>query len=191
MEPSRPSPSTQQQPPPQGQPHELAMNVERLPESISFRVIVDDVQPAIDGGRFPVKRTVGERLAVSAVIFADGHDVLAGVLKFRDARTAMPGEWRETPLTFAGNDRWEASFTPATLGEWEYTVEAWVDRYRTWLHGLVAKADAGQDVASELLEGAELVQAPVQAAHGGGAAAAAKDVAAAAGSDRAEEDLNC
>ena len=152
------------------------MTVERLPESISYRVIVDEVQPAIDGGRFPVKRTVGERLTVTAVIFADGHDLLAGVLKYRDARAGGADGWQETPLTFAGNDRWEASFTPATLGDWEYTVEAWVDRFRSWLHGLVAKAEAGQDVASELLEGAELVHARVQVARGSDAVAAEEDL---------------
>ena len=54
------------------------------------RVIVERVWPEIDGGRFPVKRTVGERVIVSADIFADGHDVLAGVVKYRRAPTAPP-----------------------------------------------------------------------------------------------------
>ena len=45
------------------------------------RVIVERLQPEVDGGRFPVKRTVGEPLSITVDILADGHDLLAGVLK--------------------------------------------------------------------------------------------------------------
>ncbi len=55
-------------------------------------------------------------------------------------------------------DRWTGSFRVDSLGRHEYTIEGWVDRFRTWLRDLSKKVDAGQDVASELLEGAELVQ---------------------------------
>ncbi len=128
------------------------------------RVVIDEVHPAIDGGRFPIKRTVGEAVSVTAVVFADGHDMLAGVVKYRACPSGGPaqGPWEEVPLQFLGNDRWTATFAPTTLGTWEYTVEAWIDRFATWLHGLVAKAGADQDVASELLEGAELINVSVQ-----------------------------
>ncbi len=136
------------------------------------RVVVERVWPEIDGGRFPIKRTSGETITVGADIFADGHDVLAGVVKYRrlpgpkgpglptDVGRVLsdPPDWREVPLVARDNDRWEGTFTVSALGDYEYTVEAWVDRFGSWLKGLVAKADAGQDVASELLEGAELVQ---------------------------------
>ena len=160
------------------------------------RVVIERVWPEIDAGRFPIKRTVGEHVTVSADVFADGHDVLAGVVKYRfvpagqpspaqrgsaapppptsnqrgpgsvaplDQRAADPAtaEWYEIPLTARDNDRWDATFTVAELGEYEYTIEAWVDRFSSWLKDLVAKADAGQDVSSELLEGAELIQAAV------------------------------
>ena len=72
--------------------------------------------------------------------------------------TDRAGGWQEVPLTARDNDRWEAAFTVTELGEYEYTVEAWVDRFGSWLKGLVAKSDAGQDVSSELLEGAEIIQ---------------------------------
>jgi starch synthase (maltosyl-transferring) len=139
------------------------------------RVIVERVWPEIDGGRFPIKRTIGERVTVSADIFADGHDVLAGVVRFRyrgpkgsAAQPSNPGsggsldpprpEWQETPLTPLDNDRWEGSFTVTELGAYEYTLDAWIDRFGSWLKGLVAKGEAGQDVSSELLEGADLIQ---------------------------------
>jgi starch synthase (maltosyl-transferring) len=126
-------------------------------------VIVERLQPAIDSGRFPIKRTPGESVVVTADVFADGHDLLAGVLKYRQTAAPAKGgravEWREVPLTPRDNDAWSAAFTVSDLGECEYTVEAWVDQFGSWLKGLVAKADAGQDVSSELLEGAALVEA--------------------------------
>ncbi len=117
------------------------------------RVVVEHLQPAVDDGRFPIKRTRGEAVAVTADVFADGHDLLAGVLKYRQG-----GEWTEVPLKARDNDSWSAAFTVTELGEYEYTVEAWIDRFGTWLRELVAKSEAGQDVASELLEGADLIQ---------------------------------
>ena len=126
------------------------------------RVIIERVWPEIDGGRFPIKRTVGEQITVSADIFGDGHDLLAGVVRFHHRAVGRvlsdPPDWHETPLIARDNDRWEGTFTVTQLGEYEYTVEAWVDRFGSWLKGLVAKTDAGQDVSSELLEGADLVQ---------------------------------
>src|SRR4026209_861060 len=134
------------------------------------RVVIERVWPEIDGGRFPIKRTVGEQITVSADVFADGHDVLAGVLKYRHLpgprggphdRESDPHAWQEVPLVPRDNDRWDATFTVSELGEYEYTIEAWIDRFASWLKGLTAKADAGQDVSSELLEGAEVLQAAV------------------------------
>jgi starch synthase (maltosyl-transferring) len=116
---------------------------------------VERLQPSIDGGRFPIKRTVGETVTVTGDVFADGHDLIAGVLKYRRRHATS---WDETPLTQGDNDSWSASFTVTELGEYEYTFDAWVDRFGTWVKELVAKAGAEQDVSSELLEGAELVQ---------------------------------
>ena len=118
------------------------------------RVVIERMQPQIDCGRFPVKRTVGEALFVSADVFADGHDHLGGVLQYRHVH----GDWREVPLMSLGNDSWGASFAVTQLGEYEYTMEAWVDQFGSWLAGLSAKADAGQDVQNELIEGAQIVE---------------------------------
>ena len=40
------------------------------------RIVIEGVQPEVDCGLFPIKRTVGEKVVVEADIFADGHDVL-------------------------------------------------------------------------------------------------------------------
>jgi starch synthase (maltosyl-transferring) len=111
--------------------------------AIGARVVIENLQPSIDGGRFPIKRTQDESVSVTADVFADGHDLLAGVLKCRSG-----SEWTETPLTAGADDSWGASFAPGQPGEYEYTVEAWIDRFATWLRDLIAKAEAGQDVAS-------------------------------------------
>src|SRR4051812_8416101 len=89
------------------------------------RVIVEHVQPAIHAGRFPIKRTPGERVVVTADVFADGHDLLAGAVKWRLA----DGDWTEAPLEPLDNDSWTASFVVEHVGTYEYTVEAWVDRF--------------------------------------------------------------
>jgi starch synthase (maltosyl-transferring) len=131
----------------------------RVPPDGRQRVIIDRVAPEIDGGRFPIKRTVGEEVRVTADMFADGHDQLAGVVRYRYVAEGAPAsDWSEVPLVAAGNDAWTGSFLVDRLGRWEYTVEGWVDRFGSWLKGLIAKAEAGQDVTSELLEGAELLQ---------------------------------
>jgi starch synthase (maltosyl-transferring) len=126
-----------------------------LPEHVPSRVVIEGVDPEIDGGRFPIKRTVGEEVVVEADIFADGHDLLAAVLRYRPAGDE---EWAEVGMTPLVNDRWTARFTATVLGRYEYTVQAWIDHFASWRRDLTKKVDAGQDVGSDLLEGAELVR---------------------------------
>jgi starch synthase (maltosyl-transferring) len=134
-----------------------------LDPALQRRVVVEGVQPEVDGGRFPIKRVPGERVVVTADVFADGHDELAAALLYRPAGEAA---WREQPMARTTNDRWEAAFTVESPGSYEYTVEGWVDRFATWRRDLIKKVDAGQEVTSELLEGGELIR---ETAAGGGA----------------------
>src|SRR5438270_176368 len=120
-----------------------------LDPSLLRRVIIEHVTPQVDEGRFPAKRTVGEAMVVEADVFADGHDVLAAVVLWRRAGDAA---WSETPMTPLGNDRWRAVFTIADFAEYEFTIEAWIDRRATWREGLEKKMAAGQDVSSARLE---------------------------------------
>jgi starch synthase (maltosyl-transferring) len=119
------------------------------------RVIIEGVEPEVDCGRFPVKRTVGERVRVEADAFTDGHDAVTVRLLWRPESQE---KWREAAMEPLGNDRWRAEFTPKEQGRWLYTVTAWVDRFKTWRRDLKKRVDAGQDVASDLLVGAELVR---------------------------------
>jgi starch synthase (maltosyl-transferring) len=138
---------------------------QKVPEAdgAPSRVVIEGVAPEIDGGRFPVKRAVGEEVIVSADIFAEGHDLLNAIVKYR---TVGAREWSESPMVPLVNDRWTGRFGVDELGRYEYTVEAWVDRFRSWLKELSKKSDAGQDVSSELLEGAEQVREAAGRARG-------------------------
>ena len=126
-----------------------------LPERVPSRVIVEGVEPEIDAGRFPAKRTVGEDVIVGADVFTDGHDLIAAVLRHRHTPA---DEWTEVGMEPQPNDRWTGRFTVTRPGWYEYTVQAWVDRFASWRRDLAKKADAGQDLTSDLLEGAELVR---------------------------------
>ncbi len=121
--------------------------------------------PEVDGGRFAIKRTVGEWVRVTAWIHADGHDRLAAVLRYRWLpASGQPGAWIERPMTPLGNDEWLAGFDVEQLGSYQYTVHAWVDTFDTWRRGLAAKVTAGQDVTSELQEGAILLRGAAERA---------------------------
>ena len=122
------------------------------------RVVIENVSPAVDLGHSRVKRVRGDVLRVEADLLVDGHDQVAGLLLWRDGPTSP---FSETPLTPVGNgsDRWGASFPLDEIGLWQYTIEAWVDGFATWRWGLGRKAEAGRDVALELVEGAALVAA--------------------------------
>src|SRR5688500_16266815 len=93
------------------------------------RVVIAGVQPSVDGGRAPIRRVLGEAVAVEAAIFGDGHDAVAGAIRYRQADER---EWREAPMQRRRNDRWGGEFIVAALGRAAYTVHAWVDRFATW-----------------------------------------------------------
>jgi starch synthase (maltosyl-transferring) len=126
-------------------------------------VVIENVAPAVDGGRYAAKREVGARLEVSADIFKEGHEVLVAFVRYRhEGETA----WRESPMAFVDNDRWAGEIVLDTLGRWLFTIEALPDPFQSWLADLGKRVDAGQDVTSELLEGAAVVGAAAERAGG-------------------------
>jgi starch synthase (maltosyl-transferring) len=127
------------------------------------RVAIENVTPEIDGGQFAFKRTVGERVVVEADIFADGHDVLSAVLKFRPEKS---GQWQETSMAFQANDRWRGEFSVSQTGVYLYTIEAWVDHFQSWRRDLKKRLDANQDVSVDLLTGAQMIEAAAKRAAG-------------------------
>src|SRR6266513_458191 len=125
-------------------------------------VVIENLQPLIDGGRYPIKRIVGEDLVVDADIFKDGHDVVAAILKWR---VLGKRPWRETPMNLVYNDRWRGVCTLYDETIHEYTVEAWTDTFRSWQAEFTKKFEAGvSDLRSEALEGAALLEAAAKRA---------------------------
>ncbi len=103
------------------------------------RVVIENIQPVVDAGRFPVKRVIGDEVSVEADCFADGHDIVDCVLQWRRAGAAG---WRRVPMQPLVHDRWRAGFVVDALGPWEYTVCAWVDPFQSWLHDHARRVDA-------------------------------------------------
>jgi starch synthase (maltosyl-transferring) len=131
------------------------------------RVVVENVAPEVDCGRFPIKRTVGEKVVVEADVFSDGHDALSAVVRYR---RESDGAWSEIAMHPLPNDRWRAAFEVGSLEPWRYTVEAWVDPFRSWRQGLVKKAGANAVEPVDLLVGAELIEQAAARAEGADAA---------------------
>ena len=128
------------------------------------RAVIERVLPAVDGGRFPLKRVVGDSVDVTADCFADGHDVVACALLWRRSDAAA---WNRTPMVAQGNDRWRASFVVDALGTWEYTVSAWVDPMLSWQHDFARRVDI-EDVQVAARTGCALIDEAAQRAKRGG-----------------------
>lgn len=121
-------------------------------------VVIENVSPLVDAGRYPIKRTVGEVVQVEADIFKDGHDELSALLKWRKVGEVA---WNETVMHPHpwGNERWTGQFEVKENAPYEFTIEAWGDLWKSWRHEWEAKfAAALDDLKSEMLEGAAFIQ---------------------------------
>jgi starch synthase (maltosyl-transferring) len=119
------------------------------------RVIIENVQPRVDGGLYPAKRSVGERVDVTAAIYGDGHDhIRAEVLYKKEGAKA----WSVIELQQTFNDDWQASFYVPEKGTYLFTIQAWIDHFDTWYDGFKKKANAKVEVKVELMEGAVLLR---------------------------------
>ena len=72
------------------------------------RVVIEEVQPQVDCGRYPAKRILGDAVTLTAAVFGDGHDHVSGRLLYRHSSET---DWHFTPLTPLTNDRWTVTFT--------------------------------------------------------------------------------
>jgi starch synthase (maltosyl-transferring) len=130
------------------------------------RIVIQDPTPAVDEGRYPAKRVVGDHVTVGADIFRDGHEILRAVVRYRPPNAR---NWREAELhridAHLGGVRWAGGFAVDNPGRWEYTIEAWTDVFGTWRDELSRKVAAEQhDLAGELSEGVLLLNAAKEAA---------------------------
>ncbi|QBQ54746.1 alpha-1,4-glucan--maltose-1-phosphate maltosyltransferase [Nitrosococcus wardiae] len=117
------------------------------------RAVIEGVKPEIDGGRFAIKRTVGEAVGVEANVFTDGHDTVSCFLQYRPEGASS---WCEVPMQPVGNDRWQGGFRVTEVGRYRYTLIAWVDHFESWRHDLAKRVQA-EDIALQLQVGARLL----------------------------------
>ena len=136
---------------------------ERLEALAENRIAIETITPQLDGGRFPVKRVIGDTLVVEADIVCDGHETIAAVLQYRPRGTRR---WRERPMALVDNDRWRADLPLEEIGRLDYRIAAWRDRFSTLLGDIAKKADAGQTIALELAEAGQLIGEAAAAADG-------------------------
>jgi starch synthase (maltosyl-transferring) len=128
-----------------------------IPKTSPPRIQIQEVSPQVDCGRYPVKRTVGDRVEVTARIFRDGHETLGAAVRCKGPDSTR---WAETPLELLGNDLWSGAFEVNRPGLWSFRIEAWVDRVASFQEEIRRKVAAGQtDLDGELSEGAALLGA--------------------------------
>jgi starch synthase (maltosyl-transferring) len=123
-------------------------------ESAGGTFHIADAYPLVDGGRFPVKRIVGERVEIWADIYRDGHNVMAAAVIWRHERDH---EWHREPMTHHSDDRWCGSFVPDQVGHHVYAIEAWIDEFATWRRRFELRQKAGADVTLDAIEGAGML----------------------------------
>src|SRR6202167_6251753 len=126
-------------------------------------IIIEDVTPSVDSGRYLAKRIVGEPCVVEADIFRDGHQVLRAAVKWRRKQDEV---FDEAPMLALENDRWRGEFIPTDNVRYVFTIEAWTDLFASWLADFTKKVKAAQPVASDVLEGIALVEKMIARANG-------------------------
>ncbi|MGQ7868211.1 alpha-1,4-glucan--maltose-1-phosphate maltosyltransferase [Sunxiuqinia sp. sy24] len=119
------------------------------------RVIIENVKPQINCGEFPIKRVIKDKVKVTADIFCDSHDVLNAEVLYRYQNEKQA---HATPMRQLINDRWEGEFQVSKLGSYYYTVNAWVDHFKSWHRDILKRIDAQTDYGVDLLVGAELIR---------------------------------
>lgn len=126
------------------------------------RVFIENIQPQVNCGDFPVKRVIGDKIKITADIYCDSHDVLSAEVlhKFQDDK-----EWKAAEMEFVINDEWKAEFPLDSMGSYFYTVRAWVDHFKSWHRDILKKIDAQVDIDVDLQIGANLIQEALDA-HG-------------------------
>lgn len=151
------------------------------------RVVIENVKPAVDDGRFPAKRVVGDLVEVTADVFTDGHDLISAIVLHR---RAADSEWFESPMRELGNDRWIGSFEASDMTTYQFTVMAWVDEFRSWRRDFEKKLKAGQEISVDLLVGVALIERAAQRASGEDARRLQRWLAVLRGENDVEERAN-
>lgn len=114
-------------------------------------VVISNLKPRIEDGRYPVKRIAGESIEISADVFKDGHDVLTAILLGKKVGEAM---WKAYRMEELENDRWAATVKLEDEGTRLFKIRAFADPFETWLHDFERRLTGDQeDFSTEIEEG--------------------------------------
>ena len=86
-------------------------------------ILIENVMPSVDGGRYAAKAIAGELCVVQADIFRDGHEPIKAKLHWRKEG----GVWAEALMADLTNDLWQASFPLGDPGKYEFFVSSWTE----------------------------------------------------------------
>ena len=112
-----------------------------MQELAANRVAIEKVEPELDGGRFAVKRMVGDVLRSRPTSSATATTRSRPASSYRAQEER---DWREAPMRFVDNDRWAGCFPLTRNSRYRYTVEAWRDLFASWRAEVTKKHDAGR-----------------------------------------------
>ena len=127
-----------------------------MPSAQFQRVMITEVHPTVDGGRWPARRIKEETVEVMAGVIADSHDKLAVELQVKDP----DGKQECLRLTLRWNDEYVGTFACTASGDYTFRIRAWVDRFATWqdeFQRRVTHNAPADTLRVELLTGAQLV----------------------------------
>lgn len=119
------------------------------------RVIIENIQPRVDGGTFPVKRVISDKFKVEADIFCDSHDIINAELRYKHNTEKS---WNTSPMKQTINDAWKGEFMLEKLGIYLFTVKAWIDPFKSWHRDMLKKIEAATDYNIDIIIGADIIK---------------------------------
>jgi len=119
------------------------------------RVVIENVQPEVNCGLFPIKRIVDDLVSVQADVFGDGHDHVRARLLWKEEGEST---WQTAEMLSLGNDRWGGEFPVTRVGRYRYTIVGDVDHFETWQSDLKKRVEAQQDLEVPFATGAVLLE---------------------------------
>src|SRR6185437_7238061 len=147
------------------EPPKPARRSDALDQAMSShrRVVISAITPSVEEGRYAVKRCKGDRLAVEADIFTDGHEAIGAELW---VRSPVRRGWTRIAMHALGNDRWRAETKLDEEGGWQFRVVAWLDLFGGFVRDTEKKRDAGLSLTLESEEGRLLIETALREAAG-------------------------
>lgn len=119
------------------------------------RIIIDQIIPSIESGRFSAKCVVDTPFPVEAVILCDSLESIKADLLWRHENDLS---FTRTPMMSLGDDRYAAVIRPDQTGRYTYTVEASIDRFTAWKNIFLKNLKAGKATPIESAYGGKLMQ---------------------------------